>query len=969
MAAKNPQLAVKIVANTAELITSLEAGRGAIEKYGPTVAKMQEDWNRNSAKIVEQAAKVTAAMQGIEVKTLSAADSSKALRQLETAMSQLERSGQPIPGQFTALAQKLRDAQAPAQGFGDKIQAAWSKIQGFAGVLGIGMGIGAVVSFGKSVFDTASNIGDLSSKLGTSTEFTQRMQYVASQSGTTIDAFGTAISKMNANLSKGESSTIEVLKKTGLSFTQIRAMKPEDAFYAISEAIRRIPDPMLQAEAAVRLFGKSGQDLLPAIKDGIREVGDRTKVMSSETVEKLKAAQDAWEGFKNRALILTGEALVSVAGHWQVLAFALGAAAATQIPALIAAVESLNVGMGLLAANPVVAAFIAIGAAALVLSHELDQGTSAMRRNIQASSDAKLVRDLWNSSTPLTIKQQDELKAALDRQSGAIKGVAKGTYDMSSGLSLTIGPTVSLGNESAKTSKAVDAHAQKIRDLADTYTGKKLAEQIRDTAEAFKLATKEGGLNKGQTEELTKALDGYLRQGGLLPPMLLSFWAAHQNFNAHVVPPTVAGFQKLTESVTKYGAKVQQTIPPLAPIVSASIADLLRSTSVSLDAIAVAIPAKFKVSFQDVLAGASAFANGIGGKFGKIANFAINAASQIQGMASAFMKGDWIGGSIAALGLLGSTIGKIFSHDGRKAVEDYVATFGGFDAFHKMLGEKLPADSERFWIALTQGVGKNDPEAAKRIIAEINTALAKQSEQEAATAQAAKDAAEKQTTALQAVKDKIQSQITDLDQARQSLMDSISNEAPEEVMGIVESQARAQIEAIDAQTAALQKQMDNTSDAGTVAVSVIKNAAREAYQQIKDEWSAGLHIPVWYDQQGGPDPNYAAGGGLVTSAGVQYLASGGVTQAMGRLLSFKPRGTDTVPAMLTPGEGVVNRRGMAALGAGGLRALNSGTSAPSLDLSPLSSELRQLRGDLKRQSRDLPHQIARVVADRLAKVS
>ena len=51
---------------------------------------------------------------------------------------------------------------------------------------------------------------------------------------------------------------------------------------------------------------------------------------------------------------------------------------------------------------------------------------------------------------------------------------------------------------------------------------------------------------------------------------------------------------------------------------------------------------------------------------------------------------------------------------------------------------------------------------------------------------------------------------------------------------------------------------------------------------------------------------------------------------------------DTVPAMLTPGEGVVNRQGMAALGADNLHALNRG--------NPLSSatadEIRGLRGDM-----------------------
>jgi hypothetical protein len=64
------------------------------------------------------------------------------------------------------------------------------------------------------------------------------------------------------------------------------------------------------------------------------------------------------------------------------------------------------------------------------------------------------------------------------------------------------------------------------------------------------------------------------------------------------------------------------------------------------------------------------------------------------------------------------------------------------------------------------------------------------------------------------------------------------------------------------------------------------------------------------------------GGGYVTPAGIQYLASGNVV----RPLAWNPRGSDTVLAGLTPGEGVLNRSAMRRVGANGLKALNNGGS-------------------------------------------
>jgi hypothetical protein len=57
-----------------------------------------------------------------------------------------------------------------------------------------------------------------------------------------------------------------------------------------------------------------------------------------------------------------------------------------------------------------------------------------------------------------------------------------------------------------------------------------------------------------------------------------------------------------------------------------------------------------------------------------------------------------------------------------------------------------------------------------------------------------------------------------------------------------------------------------------------------------------------------------------------------------------------VPAMLTPGEGVVSRRGMKSLGKDGLAALNAGGAAggESYDMSGVEDRIDGLRSDIVR---------------------
>ncbi len=63
-----------------------------------------------------------------------------------------------------------------------------------------------------------------------------------------------------------------------------------------------------------------------------------------------------------------------------------------------------------------------------------------------------------------------------------------------------------------------------------------------------------------------------------------------------------------------------------------------------------------------------------------------------------------------------------------------------------------------------------------------------------------------------------------------------------------------------------------------------------------------VHTDVY--QRSGDDPsNYASVGGRVTAMGVSYYASG-TSNVLSSPSTWPSKGTDTVPAMLTPGESV-----------------------------------------------------------------
>jgi hypothetical protein len=195
-----------------------------------------------------------------------------------------------------------------------------SALVGLAGAFGIAFSVNSIKNFAIGVIETGAAVGDMAQKLGISAEAVQRFGYAADQSGASIQTVDRAIKAMNENLAQGSTSTIAALTAAGLEFDNIRRMAPEDAFVAIGDAVAGIEDPMTRAQVATELFGKAGQELIPTFLAGIEQVGAATKVMSDDTVERLKAAQDAWSRFGNSVTVYSGEAIGGMSrffGAWQ----------------------------------------------------------------------------------------------------------------------------------------------------------------------------------------------------------------------------------------------------------------------------------------------------------------------------------------------------------------------------------------------------------------------------------------------------------------------------------------------------------------------------------------------------------------------------------------------------------------------------------------------------------------------------
>lgn len=337
-----------------------------------------------------------------------------------------------------------------------------------------------------------------------------------------------------------------------------------------------------------------------------------------------------------------------------------------------------------------------------------------------------------------------------------------------------------------------------------------------------------------------------------------------------------------------------------------------------------------KTSWQktyDAFGDVGTILDAIPGKFGEIGSMAARAGQAIMtNLADGNVWGAVIAGATAAVGILGKLFG-FGKGEGRKVVEDFAAGFrefdlntlqfkpgGGFDELHKKLSA-LGDKGERLWVALTQGVGKNNPEQAKAVIDLINKALAEQAQKQDDVAAATTNAA----TANNEMVNSALANINGLTSEYNKLWDSIKDEAPEEVMGLVETQTRARMAAIAQEREGAVEQLKGLTDSLGMGFDDVLKKLDEFINRLGS--IPPIRIPIeTTTTTGGEAPEFHRG----TSYVRKFHDGGRVLPFMRPIIAHNGLLPDEVPAILQTGESVLNRRATAALGTDRISALNGG---------------------------------------------
>lgn len=155
-------------------------------------------------------------------------------------------------GYLRPVAGAIRGTAAAVAGLGTAITA------------GLGISIKQFANFGDE-------LDEASIRMGATTEFLSAMSLATEQAGSSLKGLEAGFRTMQRQLlaaSNGSQGAQQAFSQLGLSVEELKALSPEEQFLRIADSLAGVGDSSTRAAMAMKLFGKSGTQLLPLISKG-----------------------------------------------------------------------------------------------------------------------------------------------------------------------------------------------------------------------------------------------------------------------------------------------------------------------------------------------------------------------------------------------------------------------------------------------------------------------------------------------------------------------------------------------------------------------------------------------------------------------------------------------------------------------------------------------------------------------------
>ncbi len=195
--------------------------------------------------------------------------------------------------------------------------------------------LGPIVAGLKKFTESGEALYEMSQRTGITAKALAQLGYAAAQSGTDMGQVEGGIRKMQKFLGEAATGSAEArteLARLGLAVSDLQSLSPDQQFEKIGAKVAAISDPTAKAAAAMKIFGKSGTELIPLLNN-LDAIAEAQRLGIGPSEEEVRLAHELSVNFGK----LSGAAGAVVKS--------LGAAIAPMVNGMIPAITNIVVSV------------------------------------------------------------------------------------------------------------------------------------------------------------------------------------------------------------------------------------------------------------------------------------------------------------------------------------------------------------------------------------------------------------------------------------------------------------------------------------------------------------------------------------------------------------------------------------------------------------------------------------------------
>jgi hypothetical protein len=531
--------AKKAASGAASVKATLGNLKDEVQKLTPLAERMVKGFGGD--KLLYSANSLTTAVTKLGgAQRLTEGEQSRVNATLTKAIDKYKALGQEAPKAMVDLEKATRKAGDGTNFLTTKMVALGAFLGTFAAQIA-GQAIRGVINMGKEAFQSAGTILDLADATGLSTRTIQQMQFVAGQTGKSLDNFTNAAFKLGTTIAGGGNSVVDALKKLGIEHEKIRGLRMDQQWDMVAKALSRVESEGERNRIGMTLMGRGFKDVAAAIAQGYDEMARKAKTSTDAQLKELDRLNDEWDAFKRNMTTTFGAEMGRLAQEWRITKEVNEEAAAA-----IKAGRGLDLPFGLTQADIKEEVQRRIRNAAI-------EDIQLTAQQVKANED--YVRQLREASAELKkLDATERAQIAAAQKLGTVTDEELAQALVHYGVEADKAATVlRLLNgemkESESASKKLAKSQEHLAEMFAKFSGAKALETARDYERTLRAVGDTSKLTRDEQEEMARAFSAVIEKYQQAGPSGAAI-VAHFEALLRVVQPTIPAINGFNAALT-----------------------------------------------------------------------------------------------------------------------------------------------------------------------------------------------------------------------------------------------------------------------------------------------------------------------------------------------------------------------------------------------------------------------------------